>query len=190
MKKANGYTLIELLVVSGILVAVSGIVGGILVSTMRSSEVTRSTTQIAQNGNYALSSISELIKHSQDVSAVWNSNNSYPTNFAGCAGESSPEGDSLALMMPEGQEVQLTCSHSSGRVASTSGSMTYYLTNRELAVVQGSCKFVCNQNSAFSPPRIEVKFELGIRDGTTNNVLDGSSKVFQTQISSRNYINK
>lgn len=180
----TGYTLVELLVVSGILVAVSGIIGGILVSTLRSSDVARSKTQIAQNGNYAMSAMSEVIKRSRDVTSM-----AGVSDFAGCVG-GPIESDTITLLMPEGNEAELTCSDPSGRVASRSGDMTYFLTSEDTSIVSGSCKISCNQASKYSPPLIEIKFQLGVRDDSTGEVFEGSEESFQTQISSRNYINK
>lgn len=184
MNKQSGYTLVELLVVSGILVAVSGIIGGILVSTLRSSDVARSKTQVAQNGNYAMSAMSEVIKRSRDITGM-----AGVEDFNGCVG-GPINSDTVTFLMPEGNEAELTCSDSSGRIASRSGDMTYFLTADDTAVVDGSCNISCNQSSKYSPPLIEIKFQLGVKDISTGGVIEGSEESFQTQISSRNYINK
>lgn len=189
MKNNAGYTLIELLVVSGILVAVSGIIGGILISTLRSTEMTKSRTQITQNGTYALSTMSGLIKRSKDVVNVGDGD---IEDFAGCVTDPPPVGESITLRMPEGNTVVLSCSEDSYRVASRSGDMTYYLTHDNLALVENQegakCSFTCNQTSRFTAPRINIQFQLGQRDGDSG-VHEDTIETFQTQISSRNFIN-
>ncbi len=184
MKKNEGYTLIELLVVSGILVAVSGIIGGILISTLRSSDTTRTKTHIAQNGNYALSAMSELVKRSKNVTGVGEIQ-----NFVDCVNETPPQGESLTLLMPEEKEVVLFCENDTKRIASSSGETTYYLTGDDLSIVEGSCSFKCHQTSRFTPPRVEIMFQLGKEDGVTGEVDENTVELFQTQISSRNFIN-
>lgn len=190
LKHNAGYTLIELLVVSGILVAVSGIIGGILISTLRSTETTKSRTQITQSGNYALSAMSELVKRSKDVVNVGDGE---IADFTGCAVDPPPTGESITLLMPEGRHVILSCTEQPQRIASRSGDVTYYLTSDDLTLVEeeedaGRCSFTCNQSSRFSAPNIDIRFKLGQREGTSG-VHEDTVESFQTQINSRNFIN-
>ena len=182
----RGFTLIELVVVSGILVAISGIIGGILYSTLRGSESTRSKTLVAQNGNYAISSISELVKRSKSVVAISNGEPTEDTekNFVDCTGE--PSGTHLSLMMPDNKKVLLTCNSedSPGRLASSSAENTYYLTDQSL--VTGTCAITCYQASSYSTPRVKIEFSLGRAKGD-GGMIENTEELFHTQINIRNY---
>jgi type II secretory pathway pseudopilin PulG len=181
MKKYNGFTLVELLVVSGILVAISGIIGGILASTLRGTETTRNRTAVAQGGNYAITTMSELIKRARSVTGVYDTT---PGTFTDCT--SSPQGTHLSLEMPDG-EVVLTCNYNNTNViASSSASGDYFLTPNNLVTVPGTCKFVCQQASAYSSPRVEMEFDLGRDDGAGGVVQESIGK-FRTQINVRNF---
>ena len=185
----KGFTLIELLVVSGILVAISGIIGGILYSTLRGSDVTRTKTVVSQNGNYAMTSMSEIIKRSKAILGVYPG--PPPTTpedpFVDCTG--SPEGTHLSLLMPDNKEVLLTCDAQdpAHTIASSSAENTYNLTDESL--VTNACSIKCFQSSPFSTPRIELKFELGKDDGS-GNIQTNTGELFQTQINVRNYNNQ
>lgn len=186
MKNTAGFTLIELLVVSGILVAVSGIIGGILFSTLRGTETTRSKTLVAQNGNYAITSMSEIIKRARNITGVY-TGTPPSESFTDCT--SSPEGTHMSLQMPEGQEVILTCNYDDRNViASTSAStgVTYNLTNDALVTTPGSCKFACYQSSQFSSPRVEIQFTLGRLNGD-GDIVPNTEESFHTQINIRNF---
>lgn len=184
--KNSGFTLIELLVVSGILVAVSGIIGGILFSTLRGTETTRSKTLVSQNGNFAITTMSEIVKRSKSVVDVYTGTPSSDP-FVGCT--NSPEGTHMSLQMQEGQEVILTCNYDDlNIVASTSANTgtTYKLTNESLITDPGSCKIACYQTSPFASPRVEIQFRLGIMNGE-GDIIPNTVEGFQTQINIRNY---
>jgi prepilin-type N-terminal cleavage/methylation domain-containing protein len=186
LQKSSGFTLIELLVVTGILVAISSIIGGILFSTLRGSETTRSTTLVAQNGNYAMTTFSETIKQSRQVTNVYTT---LPVeNFSDCT--NSPSGTHITLRMPDNKEATLTCNYNNlQKIASSSAQRTYYLVEDSLRTKEDSCKFVCHQASAYSAPRIEIQFELG-RTDSAGAIQEGTEKLFQTQINVRNFNNQ
>lgn len=185
-KNQRGFTLIELLVVSGILVAVSGIIGGILFSTLRGTETTRTKTLVSQNGNYAITSMSEIIKRARGITGVY-TGTPPSEEFTDCT--SSPEGTHMSLQMPEGQEIELTCNYQDlNKIASTSAStdVTYNLTNDTLNTIPGTCKFTCTQASEFMPPRVKIEFQLG-RVDSDGEIVPNSVETFHTQINIRNY---
>jgi prepilin-type N-terminal cleavage/methylation domain-containing protein len=182
----SGFTLIELLVVTGIFVAVSGIIGGILFSTLRGSETTRTTTQIAQNGNFAMTALSDVIKQSRQVVNVYE--DEPLENFVDCT--NNPTGTHITLRMPDNREATLTCDHNEEhKIASSSAQRTYLLTDSNVRVVENSCKISCFQPSAFSAPRVEIQFGLGKAD-STNGIVEDTSEHFQTQINIRNFNNQ
>jgi prepilin-type N-terminal cleavage/methylation domain-containing protein len=186
MHKSSGFTLIELLVVTGILVAVSGIIGGILFSTLRGSETTRSTTQIAQNGNFAMTSFSEVIKQSRQVVNVYE--DEPLENFRDCT--NSPTGTHITLRMPDNKEATLTCNHDDEqKIASSSAGRSYFLVENSLRTTPNSCKISCYQSSVFSAPRVEIQFKLGQVDNS-GTIVEGTDELFQTQINIRNFNNQ
>src|SRR3989344_8884037 len=100
--ESKGYTIIELLVVISILVILSGIISGILYSTLRGSSKTKITTEVAQNGNYAIGVISNILVSSRGVAKV---------NGADITDCTTPKkGPSITVKNIDGDETTFACS--------------------------------------------------------------------------------
>lgn len=65
--KQKGFTLIELVVIMGILVLCGGLIASIIFNTLRGSKKSANTNTVTQNGNFALSSITEIVNKADGV---------------------------------------------------------------------------------------------------------------------------
>ena len=62
MKKSQGFTLVELLVAVSIIVSVATIVVGTITSAFRGTNKTNTINKVRENGNYAISQMTKMIK--------------------------------------------------------------------------------------------------------------------------------
>lgn len=174
--KNNGFTLVELLVVTGIFVAISTIIAGILVSTLRSSEQTTFNTGATQSANYALSASTDLIKRGENILEVGGNPNA-------CV--PSQSGDSLKIELIDGGITTISCIASNGTDIDTIASSSAYGTvpyNDPKIVKVNNCSFTCYQPNIVTPPRVEVQF-----DATPANDPARPATTYKTQINIRNY---
>lgn len=179
----GGYTLIELTIVMVIMLVVGGLVVGIIASAFRGSTKTKITNDVAQSGNYAMSVITNIITNSQkfesfnSLSPVSGSINRCDTDPA--SGTSGPfSGDSLTVMGFDGGVTQLSC-NPDGTMSSNSASL---LDNSRVKAT--SCLFTCTQLSPFSPPRIDISFNLINISGQT--LESQGAGTFNTSVTFRN----
>lgn len=182
-KSHRGYTLIELIVVMVILLTVGGLVVGIIASVLRSSTKTKIINDIAQNGNYALSVVTNVLINSQKFES-FNSTSPVSGVLGRCdmdpnSGILGPfTGSKVTVLGLDGGITELTCTPS-GTISSNSASLT------DLSQVRmTSCQFKCIQSSLYSPPRIDVSFNLSNVSGQTVESLGQST--FNTSVSLRN----
>ena len=179
--KQNGYTLIELLAFTSIIVIVSGLVVGILYSTLRGGNKTKATNDVAQNGNYALSVISNTALIAQDVTKVGGN------SISDCT--TKRQGTSIEFEQADGSLVSFACDPGTDSIASASGSTTTYLIdNTTTKVVAASCNFSCFQSTGnpYSSPIISIAFTVSQRSSSTlfENV---ASSPYKISVTMRNY---
>jgi len=179
----KGYTLVELLAATSIIVIVSGLIVGILYSTLRGGNKTKVTNDVSQNGNYALSIIANTALISEDVTKVGGVAISDCTNPL-----LSSEKTSIEFKKADGSLINFSCDAQTQSIASTSGSITTYLIdNNSVKVDPTTCAFTCIQNNAnpYSQPIINVSFTVSQRgSGTYENV---ATSPFNTSVTMRNY---
>ena len=183
--RSLGYTLIELLAVISILVVISGIITGILYSTLRGSKKTSATIEMAQNGAYALSIISNSVIDSEDVLKV---KTSVGTEVTDCT--KSPSGPEISLRRFDGATTTFKCELLNGvfTVSSNSGALNVSLINtQELKVDSDYCSFSCTQKvgDPYSIPIVGISFK--ITDKNTGLLESAVSSTFETSVSLRNY---
>lgn len=176
----KGYTLVELLAVTSIIVIVSGLIVGILYSTLRGGNKTKVTNDVSQNGNYALSIISNTARLAESVTKVGG------VAISDCTTLKS--GTSIEFKQSDNSLVAFSCDIQSASIASSSGSITTYLIdNNSVKVDPASCTFSCLQNNAnpYSQPIISVSFTVSQRANTTSeNTADSP---FNTSVTMRNF---
>jgi len=179
----RGYTLAELLAVTAIIVVVSGLIVGILYSTLRGGNKTKVTNDVAQNGNYALSVISHTALSAQSVMAL----DGVPVSDC----TTTPQAvKSIQFELPQGAPITFSCSQIEESIASVSGEMSpiYLIDNRSVRVDPNTCSFSCTQadNNPYSKPVIKISFVVSQR--ASSALVEGAaSSTFSTSVAMRNY---
>ncbi len=166
MKKNNktsiyGYTLIELLAVISILVVLTGIITGIIFSTLQGSSRTKKSTQLSQNGVYAASLIQGVISDSRNVTQIDD------IDIDDCTGDPTGE-SSLTLKRLDGEKTRLSCELIDGvYTVASNGASLIDITSVKVT----SCNFYCSQavQDPYSIPIVSVYFNLvGINDSSSS----------------------
>ncbi len=171
---SRGYTIVELLAVVSILVIISGIITGILYSSLRGSSKTKITTEVAQNGNYVLSVFSSVVLDSVNATQIGG------VDINDCT--ASPSGTSITLKTLDANFTTLSCAN--GTISSGSASL---INENQVKIKENSCFFYCSQKSddAYAIPIIGIKFTL--EDKSTGLFETRASSTFETSVSFRNY---
>ncbi len=177
----NGYTLVELLAFTSIIVIVSGLIVGILYSTLRGGNKIKATNDVSQNGNYALSQISNTALIATNVTKVGGA------AISDCT--TKKQGTSIEFQQEDGSLVSFACDQSTQSIASASGSTTGYLIdNTSTKVDPATCNFSCFQatGNPYSSPIISITFTISQRTSSTlfENVASGQ---YKTSVTMRNY---
>ncbi len=186
MKKFNfqkGYTLVELLAVTAIIVIISGLIIGVLYSTLRGGSKTKVTNDVAQNGNYALSVISNTALLADDVIALDGS------PVSNCTAPTTTPAKSIEFRQADGSTVEFSCDLATSSIASTSANVkTYLMDNNSVKVDPSTCSFTCSQsnNNPYSSPIIGVSFTVSQRN-TSAAFENIASSTFNTSVTMRNY---
>lgn len=170
----KGYTLIELLTATIILVTISSIITAIIVSVLQGSAKSRVTTTVAQNANFALSAMTDIINSSQGVQAIGG------TDVTDCIND--PYGDSITLLRNDGGLTTLT--FDSGTISSSSAQGSVNLIDTSTVALDTTDtppRITCKQASPYSMPIIDIEFAL--RPAGTS----GKSTAFATQVLMRNF---
>lgn len=180
-QKERGYTLVELLAATAIIVIVSGLIIGVLYSTLRGGNKTKVTNDVAQNGNFALSVISNTALLAKSVTKVGG------VAIPDC---STPQaGTSIEFEQEDGSLVGFSCDAGTSSIASSSANVTTYLINNDSVKVDpATCSFTCLQsnNNPYSNPIISASFTVSQRSSTA--VLENNaSSTFSTSVTMRNY---
>ncbi len=187
MKKNKGFTLIELTIVMGIFIVIGTIIVSVLSATFTGNTKIRTTGELSQNGNYALSIITNLLLSSQRFEGivVTTSPPCTPTDSTTCCTPTGVSGKSISFVGLDGGTTTLTCEDTGSTptyvISSASASLSIPLIDATQARLSdaGTCSFTCTQVDEYSPPRIDISFSL-------QNIGDGSSANFRTSVSLRN----
>jgi type II secretory pathway pseudopilin PulG len=177
----NGYTLVELLAVTGIIVAISGLIAGILYSSLRGGNKSKVTNDVSQNGNYALSVISGTILDARAVTKIGG------TAISNCT--LTPTGTSIEFQRQNGSLIEFLCDIQTNSIASTSGQTTTYLIdNNSVKVDPATCSFTCKQANSdpYASPIVDIVFTVSQRQ-TTSAFENVAASTFNTSVTMRNY---
>lgn len=181
-KKNKGFTLIELLAMMVVLGVIGGVVAGILFSSLRATNKTNTLTTIRQNGNYAVSQVSKMIKNAKSFEGV--RINLTPVS-------PTPELESSCTNTSTTYHVLkiTTFDESSPNVTFTCdvGSLTINGTSLvdESAVRVVNCNFICFQSSASDFPTVEMDLILSQKD--ENALFEKRATIeFRTSATMRN----
>lgn len=170
--KQKGLTLVEFLVIAFILITISGIITGVVVSVLRGSSNSYNAVEASSNGNFALSVMSSLISSGTRVITVGEN------DIEDCTEQ--PSANSITIQTSDGGITTLACENET--IASNSAPLIDPI---QLRVPQETCSFTCRQESQFDKPVIQMQFEVEARNYDFET--DQTSKTFQTSIDMRNY---
>ena len=161
----------------------SGLIVGILYSTLRGGNKTKVTNDVSQNGNYALSIISNTARLAESVTKVGG------VDVSDCTDPlQSTEKTSIEFKQADDSLISFSCDAQTQSIASTSGTVTTYLIdNNTVKVDPASCTFSCLQNDAnpYSQPIISVSFTVSQRANATNE--NTANSPFNTSVTMRNF---
>lgn len=179
----KGYTLVELLAATAIIVIVSGLIVGVLYSTLRGGNKTKATNDVAQNGNYALSVISNTALLAEDVVSL----DGNPVTD--CTAPTPTPVKSIGFKQADGSTVEFSCDIATSSIASKSANITTYLIdNNSVKVDPATCSFTCIQgnNNPYASPIISASFTVS-QKGTSTLFENVASSTFSTSVTMRNY---
>lgn len=200
MHENKGFSLIELLTVAVILVIISTVIAGIITATLRGTSKSKITNIVSQNGTYAVSVMTGIVRSSTAVDKIIEEDGTEynsPTTLT-CTEDPKREGKSITLTRFDGDQTILSCIRASGGgiqnyIASTSASTGEEVSltdNTSVEVDFDSCYFTCRRSGSvgntFSPPLVEVGFTLK-QPGADASHIDSVSVPFSTQILMRNF---
>lgn len=178
-REQAGYTLIELVIVIMVMLVVGGIIVGILYSAIRGTTKARVNNNISQNGNYATAIMTNFIANATDLLEV---TDPFGNVFTSCVsdGVNPVDGVSVTIQNYDGGVTTFACEN--GYISSNSASLT---DRNEVEVIQDTCRMLCMQTSLYSPPRIDISFEIQNKNAA-DNVTSGKT-LFETSVTLRNY---
>jgi len=189
-RSEKGYTVIELLTVAGVMVIIGGVLTGIIVSTLRGTNKTQTSNAIAQNGNYALSVISNILVSSDAIIALRDSSGVILDQDGDCTSQPNPIGNEIDLRRIDGGITTLACDNQT--IASESASMSVSLLDTTKVRIDTSslstCYFKCIQeeDDPYSAPSIEVGFVLTSQN-QSGAIENTGTADFKTSVKLRNY---
>ncbi len=175
-KIERGFSLIELLVVVSLLAILAVLFSSSFVAIMAGSNKAQVTSEVKQNGEYALTTINQLIRRAKYTPM--------------CAAD----GKSVDITAFDDSVVTISCDYTDAangnikRIARGNNLGAYvYLTDTLVKVVDGSCKISCSTAPA-SPPGVSIEFILIQNSGSTNlRPWEQTSQKFSTTTYQRNY---
>jgi type II secretory pathway pseudopilin PulG len=187
----RGFTLIELLVTIGVLMVVGVIISAILYSSLRGAASVVSITSVRQNGNYAITQMTKMLRYTQRFDGV-------STSQAGIYSCDNQPGAMTPTPIPmeykflkitgfDNQETIFACGDStdSNTIASISANQTIYLINTSEVVTNGACHFTCTTNSN-GTPTVGIEFTLNQAQAKEGFFENQASILFKTSITPRN----
>lgn len=154
----NGFTLIEILVVMSVIVTIALISGNIFYSTLRTSSKTQVSTNLKQEGGYALTVMERMIRESKEI-----------TNC---------QSDQITVVYKDDEETTFVCDTTlpfPDQVASDSANYSVLIDSIDC----DNFSFSCNQ------PQIGINFTLS-KNPSNPLPFSKSGVEFQTSVTARN----
>jgi len=171
-KISAGFTLVELLAV----IAITGVVGtmmfGILFTTLKGADKSESAGTLQENGNFALSQMSRMVRFALDLqspASCYQSSSSAPIVTS-----------SITILNADNQPTIFACDLTAGTIASNSATLL-----DPSQVVVTACSFSCAQATPYDAPALTISFTLNKKN--TNALVENNSPTnFQTTVILRN----
>lgn len=167
MKKhsTSGFTLLELMVSVAVIALMSVVLSQIFISTLRTNTKTELLKEVKQNGDFALESIARMVQNAYGATCI-----------------SDKE---LSILNADGNTTTIECvlDGTTLRLASSSGSLTEYLTSHSVTLGDATCAtstlaFGCEE-AVGQRTMVTVSFTLS-RVGNAGNVFEEAEEQFQT----------
>lgn len=169
-----GFTLLEILVVMTVVGLLGSMIVVIFFNSLRSSNKSNAVIQLRQNGNYALTQITNVVRFAKKVGAPI------------CYDINPSAGKTLTVTSVDDVSTTYTCPpNASGTLTFSNGTTTSPLFDKNVIKV-AACAFTCQQESLVTPPVIGINFLL-TTGANTNASETTASLPFSTTITLRNY---
>lgn len=186
-ESSRGFTLIEVLAVMLVFGIIGSVAAGILVTTLRTSNKSAILTTVKQNGDYAITQITKILRNSYTLQ----------TPAPPCGSPSNPTNTSfLEVLDNNGNQSTITCidgnpppgvSANTITLQSGGGAQTSLLDTTKVKTT--TCSFTCAQASQSDYPVIGITF--GLTQLSTSNFVEqiasASAITFTTSLVFRNY---
>lgn len=183
----KGFTLIELLVSMVVVIAISTIVGVILVSALRGATKTNTIAVVNQNGNYALDQMVQSIRYAQGFNGVVDGNGNLITD---CTVGPGVQYSGVQIVGQDNGVTTYTCTKVGNvfdNIASQSAVSVNLLDTSASGIKLNSCYFTCSQTTSIDIPTIGIYFSLQQKNSNSAFAENFPSPViFQTSVSLRN----
>lgn len=194
VKSGAGFTLIELLATMIVVLTVGAVMGGILFSAVRSNNKASTLTTVKQNGTYAISQMSKMIRYAKSFDGVTtDATSGSPVYTTDCVQPTvaplTPTPTPVAykrvkITSFDGGSSTFWCESvgvSPATISSNSASLV-----DTTAILVNTCSFACTQASINDPPVISIDFNLRQRKSTL--FAEQQSKLdFHTSVAFRNW---
>ncbi len=191
----KGFTLVELLAAIIVLVSVGTIITSIVVSTLRGTNKTNTLTSVRQNGDFAISLMSKMIRDAKSLDEVPGGTTYTSTScVVSVPGPLTPTPvptsyTSIKFTSFDGGSTLFTCDVSGNKITSNSATLI-----DATAISLSSCSFSCTRQRYLDSPVIGINFSLteyrptpvGGGPGVTHFIENTSSIPFQTSVIMRN----
>ncbi len=169
-RKSPGYTLIETLIVFGIIGLVSVFGLNILTTILRGNSKTAVTTEIKQNGNYALDIMSYFVRNALSVESCTSSSLSLR------------QWDNSIVTFSLLPKVDAISGRLNARIASNSSVLTNADANNGVSI--SGLSFTCTNTT---PPVVSISFQIAQSAFLPDRPELKGSVNFQTNVSLRTY---
>lgn len=178
----RGFTIVELLAVVSILVVISGIITGVLYSTLRGSNKVKITTELSQNGTYALGFITRAVSDSRSVTRIGTTQIGILENEGDkldCT--ESPSGKSITFKRLNGSTTSFACVGTDVQVDGVS-----LINTDQIQSDYATCNFECTQNTddLYAIPIIKITLKLSDKSAAAPE--SRASSTFETSVALRN----
>lgn len=178
MKK--GMTLIEVVIVLGIILVVLPLIFGLFFINLQAQSKIFILGEVKKNGDFAMSVMQNVIRN--NAHAIYSDVN-LTTEVCSAKYSTNTPTSSNTVYFADRYKKLFYFSTLSGKIASRSAAMDYFLTNTK--VTPSSLAITCSRTSLVSPPIVSVSFTVSDSSGVRHE--EKASMNFKTKIKLRSY---
>lgn len=163
IKQQRGFTLIELLVSMMVIVIVGSVILSIFFSVLRGSNKTDKIIQVRQNGNYAISQVTKMIRGARSIDCV----------------PPEPSVGHVTVTDEKGSLTTISCSE--GKITAVGASSTTELSDDSKVNVE--CSFSCSQQYGSLMKLVGITLEVSATQGEEETAPeDQATQEFKTSV--------